>query len=204
MSLDAILLAIEQTGAQQVAAEQEATQQTVAKILAGARETAAARREAAHEETMRPLAQERIKRQHQTQLTARQIVSQAQEDVVTDILAATKERLPQCRCTDAYPDILRQLVQEALSHLKEDGVPIIIGDRRDADLLHAIRDSLKTAVSLQLTLTCWGGVVVTSEDGRVIVDNTLQARFQRARPRLRQMLAQHISEGVAAPAEMAA
>jgi len=38
-------------------------------------------------------------------------------------------------------------------------------------------------------LDCWGGLVAKSEDGRIVVINTLEERLERATPFLRRYLA---------------
>jgi vacuolar-type H+-ATPase subunit E/Vma4 len=46
------------------------------------------------------------------------------------------------------------------------------------------------------SLQGWGGVVVTSGDGRIVVNNTLESRLERATPFLRQDLMAFIEEGL--------
>jgi vacuolar-type H+-ATPase subunit E/Vma4 len=38
-------------------------------------------------------------------------------------------------------------------------------------------------------MDCWGGVVAKSEDGCIVIINTLEARLERATPYLRRYLA---------------
>lgn len=194
MSLQAILDAIAASGTaatEQIAAEAEATAD---RLLTEAQETAATRRSAAYRQALAPLAGARAQRRQKARLAAGQRVLEARECLVTEALAATERRLTRFRERSAYAGVLARLVAEAVAALQgEDGPPRIAADPRDADLLAPILVDLDLpATAVAYTLTCWGGVVVSSEDGRIVIDNTLASRLARAEPELRQRLARQL------------
>jgi vacuolar-type H+-ATPase subunit E/Vma4 len=48
---------------------------------------------------------------------------------------------------------------------------------------------LGLTLPINYNLDCWGGLIAQSEDGRVVVINTLETRLERAIPYLRRYLA---------------
>ena len=108
-------------------------------------------------------------------------------------LKQARERLA-CVCAEAaYADVLRRLAQETLAELgisPEDGGSACLEiDPRDRALMESILVEMKLHLPVRDNLDCWGGLVARSEDGRVEVINTLEARLERATPYLRRYLA---------------
>jgi vacuolar-type H+-ATPase subunit E/Vma4 len=93
-----------------------------------------------------------------------------------------------------WQNILRDLIEEAVEMLGEKEManntpvptklPRLEVDGRDEKLAQDILESLAFKMEIAPELVCWGGVVVRSGDGRIIVANTLEARFERLKPHL--------------------
>lgn len=207
MSLDTILEAIEASAEAELAELRQETETRVAEILAEADRRAAARREAARHAALRPAAGERARRLHQAKLEALHIVGEAQDRLVGEALLRTRQCLSDLRHGSAdgafYASILRHLVEEAVQALGDeemgsadtDGPSAWLeGDARDESLLGDILRDLNLALPVKSTLDSWGGVVVRSSDGRIMVINTLESRLERATPYLRQELAAYFQE----------
>ncbi len=94
-------------------------------------------------------------------------------------LAATRTRLEEVRSSPDYPRVLRVLLAEALDGFHPDEELVVRVDSRDLQLL-AVRPTLR----LDSSLCTLGGVVVEGDQGRVIVDNTIERRLERAREQL--------------------
>jgi len=134
-------------------------------------------------------------------------VLKAREDIVMKLYADAKRQLqtiPQNKAD--YKKLLQQLVLQALLKLQEPNVLVRVREQ-DRDL---VRDVLapaaaaykeKTGVSSSLSIdttqvlnaqTCAGGVVLMSQDGRIVCDNTLDQRlalaFEKRLPEVRKML----------------
>jgi vacuolar-type H+-ATPase subunit E/Vma4 len=62
-------------------------------------------------------------------------------------------------------------------------------DPRDRQLLDTLLSRMGLCLPISYTLNCWGGLIAASEDGRVVVINTVEARLERATPYLRGYLA---------------
>lgn len=192
MSLQAILEQILATGDAQVQEIERETQAQVGEILAHARMEADRIEEDARDTSSAPAARERARIIHHARLEALRLIGSVQEDLVDSALTQTRERLAAIRSKPSYPDVLRQLTHEALDELTAPGreeKPVLVADTRDQPLLENNLDDLTLDLHVSYDLTCWGGLIAKSEDGRVVAINTLEARLERAMPFLRGYLA---------------
>jgi vacuolar-type H+-ATPase subunit E/Vma4 len=93
--------------------------------------------------------------------------------------------------------VLHTLTEEALAQLassEKDGKPHLLADPRDRILMEKIMKDLHPNISVHYDLNCWGGLAAQSEDGRVVVINTLEARLKQATQFLRRHLAAFFEE----------
>lgn len=211
MSLATILEAIRATGETQInEIEQQAYAQT-RQILAEAQEKARDLREETRAATLSPAYRERARLLHRARLEALRITGNARDSLVSAALGQTRGRLSSFRNNPAYPQVLQRLVSQAVEELRaclEAGDKICLeADARDQDLLGGILSDFDGDLLVRYDLECWGGVVARSENGRITVINTLEARLERATPYLRRCLsaqfekeageseADHASEG---------
>ena len=193
MSLEAILLAISASGDAQVEQIESRACTHVEEILANARLEAARVKEKAFNDAVAPVVRQRSRIIQQAKHEALHTTGEARETLVDTALERAGNRLAQIRAEAAYPGILRQLLQEALAEIrlstgKSEKTCLKI-DPRDRELTADILTALKLELPVREDLNCWGGLVLTSEDGRVVVINTLEARLERATPHLRRLLA---------------
>jgi vacuolar-type H+-ATPase subunit E/Vma4 len=110
-------------------------------------------------------------------LEAKRIVSRAKEKAIENsmkgILAATAD----ARDKD-YKTLLKKLISEGIHEVGKDAV--VMTNKEDKKLAH----SLGFHVSDE-PVNCIGGAVVSSPDGRVVFNNTFEARFEGRRERMR-------------------
>ncbi|MCJ7623387.1 MAG: V-type ATP synthase subunit E family protein, partial [Anaerolineaceae bacterium] len=107
----------------------------------------------------------------------------------------------------AYPTILRRLTKQALielaGSLEQIGRAKLEADERDKSLLEEILQDLDLEIAVSYDLHCMGGVIAKSEDGRLVVINTMEARLERSIPFLRRYLAEsfegELDENVSSP-----
>lgn len=189
MSLQAILDAILAQGAERVRQIEQAASQQAGALLQKAQAEGEAQRERLIAQCRGRALQEQTRRLQQTNQQCALIVSAAREELVDEALARVGERLQTARQDADYGVVLLRLAEEALDtlrpSLRKGEVPILQADPVDQALLAA----LPGRVTVAYTLRCLGGVVARSEDGRVIVVNTLEARLEQATPYLRRYLA---------------
>lgn len=193
MSLEAILEAIGDAGDAQVSEIEARTRTQVYEILANARVEAEDIDEDAYNTAFAPAAKERARIIHRARLEAMRIVGEAREVLVDMTLERTRGALTGLRTDRLYPDVLCRLLEEALAELgssvEHEAKIHLEADQRDRVLLEKLLLHLVVDVEVSYTRECWGGLIARSEDGRVVVDNLLETRLERAIPFLRQYLA---------------
>lgn len=123
-------------------------------------------------------------------------VGEVRESLVDTTLEECRKRLTLFRPDPSYPEILRQLLWETLLEMEtclqigENGRKACLeADPRDREVMEGFIAELESSLEVNYTLSCWGGLVARSEDGRVTVINTLEARLEKAIPFLRRSLA---------------
>jgi vacuolar-type H+-ATPase subunit E/Vma4 len=199
MGLQAILEAIHRTGEVQVHEIEVAAQARVDEILAEARAETKRLHEEARAAAAAPAAAERARLLHGARFEALQVVGGAREELVDAALGDTKRRLGKIRSEPIYRGILHQLTVEALmalsGSLEEAGQARLEADPADKALLEEILGELGLDLSIDFVLDCQGGLIAKSEDGRVVVINTLEARLERATSWLRCEIAALFEDG---------
>lgn len=193
MSLEAILEAISAAGDAQVSEIEERARTQVYEILANARVEAEDIEEEAYNTAFAPAAKERARIIHRARLEAMRIVGEAREALIDTTLERTRGALAGLRTDRLYRDVLCRLIEEALAELRSslefDAKTRLEADRRDRELLESLLSHMIVDLEVSYTQDCWGGLIARSEDGRVVVDNLLETRLERAIPFLRQYLA---------------
>jgi vacuolar-type H+-ATPase subunit E/Vma4 len=192
MSLQAILDKIHATGEAQIEEIERETRAQEGEILAHARMEAHQTEGDACAASSAPAARERARIIHHARLEALRLVGNLREELVDAALAQTRERLATVRANACYAEVLRQLTLEALTELtapEREEKALLVADARDQAILENILDGLDLDLHVNYELTCWGGLVAKSEDGRVVAINTLETRLERAMPFLRGYLA---------------
>jgi len=193
MPLQAILEAIQASGAAQVGEIEKVAYIESNQILVDARMEAEQVKADARATAFSPAIKERARIIQQARQEALQIFGNAREVLVDSTLDQIRGRLASIRSDTAYPQVLRRLVQEALAKLEvsieEVGKGQMEADRRDREVLESLLAETELDLQVKYELNCWGGLIAKSQDGRVVVINTLDARLERATPYLRSYLA---------------
>lgn len=198
MSLEAILASIESSGEAELDQLRTEAESRAQQILQAAERKAAIAREEARRAALWPAAAERARRLHQAKLEALRTVGAIRQQLGETLLLETRQQLAELRTNQDYSLILRRLIAEALEALGEaelhDGRVILEIDPRDEPQICSILNDLGVNLQVVAALHGWGGVIVTSGDGRVVVNNTLESRLERATPFLRRALLTFIEE----------
>jgi len=139
-----------------------------------------------------PATAERSRILHRARLDALHVVSEVREKLVDTAISQACDRLASFRSDSNYPNVLRTLTEEALAQLASsegDGNFEILADPRDKALVEHIIKDLGVGTFVRYDLTCSGGVIAQSEDGRVVVINTFESRLEQSRTFIRHRLA---------------
>ncbi|MGD2253834.1 MAG: V-type ATP synthase subunit E [Anaerolineales bacterium] len=192
MSIQSILDAIDASGEARVKELEKQTQVEVREILAAAEEESQQLQEAEQESTVAPAIARRARILHNARLEALQIVGSLREDLVDAALNQARGHLSGLRTDNAYPAVLQRLRTEALDQIRpsmvEDAQAKLKADPRDKKLIEGGQSGKDQNLDASYDLECWGGLIATSEDGRVVAINTLEARLKQATPYLRRYL----------------
>jgi V/A-type H+/Na+-transporting ATPase subunit E len=199
MSLEVILASIESSGEAEIDRLRSEAESRAQQILEAAERKAAIVREEARRAALWPAAAERARRLHQAKLEALRTVGEIRNQLIETTLSETRRHLVDLRADPDYPLILRRLIAEAVDALGEaelhNGRVVLEIDPQDERLIRHILDDLGVDLQVVSSLHGWGGIVVTSSDRRVVVNNTLESRLERATPFLRQDLAAFLEKG---------
>ncbi|KAL2628719.1 hypothetical protein R1flu_013405 [Riccia fluitans] len=163
------------------------------------------------------LVEVRKKIDYSTQLNASRLkVLQAQDDLVRNMKAAAEERLISVSHDhDNYRKLLRALIVQGLSRLREPSVQLRCRER-DVRFVEDVLEEAKEEYARKANVDipgvyvdhekflpgppekgepgpfCTGGVVLASKDGRIVCENTLDARleiaFKQNLPEIRKQL----------------
>ena len=196
MSLGTLLAAIRDSGQATIHELDRRANAQAREILANARLEAQSIREQACAAALEPAAPERSRLIQKARLDALQSVGEARESLVDAALDECRGRLAAFRTDPLYPEVLRKLLLETRiemeSCLKESengGKACLDVDPSDQATMEGFLSEMELNMAVNYTLSCWGGLVARSEDGRVTVINTLEARLEKATPFLRRSLA---------------
>ncbi len=199
MSIETILGNITASGEVELEALRASADAEIDRVTEEAKAKAAQRYDSSRRAVLGPVSGECARRLHRAKLEAMQIVSRARDEATAAALSQTRRRLIELRSSPEYAQILRWLLEDAVQVLGGEELngastqrsmqPQIEVDLRDESLLEALIAQLELDLTILPRLNSWGGVIVRSGDGRVVVTNTLEARLERAAPYLRQELA---------------
>jgi vacuolar-type H+-ATPase subunit E/Vma4 len=193
MSLNAILEEIYLSGEAEVQEIEERASGQAKEILADARLKAQLIEEDACSKEVRPAYRERARICHQARSEGLRTVGNAREALVDRALDRARGHMAGLRSDPIYPTLLCSLIQETLDELEgtlEDiQLSQLEADQRDSELIDQILGDMQLNLAVEYRLKCWGGLISKSSDGRVVIINTLEARFNRAEPFLRRYLA---------------
>jgi vacuolar-type H+-ATPase subunit E/Vma4 len=200
VSLNAILKAIQDVGDAQIRDIERRAQKQVDEVLADIQaEVTRVRGEARVVESVSAVG-ERARILHHARLEALRSVGDVRETLVDTALDQARGRLAGIRLDASYPAVLRRLSEEAFMELgvsiEEIGKTRVEAEHRDRKLMEGILFDLGLDLPVSYELDCWGGLIIRSEDGRVVIVNTLEARLERATSYLRRHLAAFFEEGL--------
>lgn len=193
MSLLAILDAIHASGQAQVRKIENRAYRQIHEMRVNARLDAVEIEDENRSAVVAPAIRERARILHRARLEALQITGNGREALVDSVLDQTRGHLDGLRTDAAYLAVLRRLTQEALDELavslEKPRKARLEADPRDRKQMECILSDIGLNLEVSYCLNCWGGLVAKSQDSRVVVINTLEARLERATPYLRRYLA---------------
>ena len=110
------------------------------------------------------------------------------------VLEKAKEKISNMDRNSEYSSLIAKLLAEATSALNTSDV-IVFTNSKDKDVVQSAVSSISGAELSNDTIDCMGGVKVTSKDGSMSFDNTIDARIELLKPLIRKDIAAQFNLG---------
>ena len=110
------------------------------------------------------------------------------------VLEKAKEKISNMDRNSEYSSIISKLLTEATSALNTSDV-IVFTNSKDKDVVQSAVSNISGAELSNDTIDCMGGVKVTSKDGSMSFDNTIDARIELLKPLIRKDIAAQFNLG---------
>jgi V/A-type H+-transporting ATPase subunit E len=110
------------------------------------------------------------------------------------VLEKAKEKISNMDRNSEYSSLIIKLLTEATSALNTSDV-IVFTNSKDKDLVQSAVSNISGAELSNDLIECMGGVKVTSKDGSMSFNNTLDARIELLKPLIRKDIAAQFNLG---------
>jgi vacuolar-type H+-ATPase subunit E/Vma4 len=187
MGLSDILEAMERKAEQQVAERESAADHESRSIIEAAEAEATRIRETRLVQAKERLRREQARLFGAAQLDRQRELTAARQRWLGQVLARARGELTRLRNRASYARGYEHLAREAIGEIASMGKLEI--DPRDEQLMRQIMATLGVDGEIISTLDTSGGLRVSSVDGCITVDNTVEARLENSWKDLRQRLA---------------
>ncbi|MCD6089843.1 hypothetical protein J7K07_09045 [Candidatus Bathyarchaeota archaeon] len=123
----------------------------------------------------------------------------AKEKIIEEVYDEAIKRLRRYTLTKEYTNCILRLICEASRQINSDTLIIHLNERDHQILTKKRLDELSRKLGVKIIksdekINCTGGVVVTSLDGKIIVDNTFENRLRALKDPLRTKIAKILFE----------
>ena len=110
------------------------------------------------------------------------------------VLEKAKEKIQNMDRNSEYSSLITKLLTEATEALNTSEV-IVFTNSKDKEVVQSAVSSISGAEMSNDTIDCMGGVKVTSKDGSMSFDNTIDARIELLKPLIRKDIAAQFNLG---------
>ena len=110
------------------------------------------------------------------------------------VLEKAKEKISNMDRNSEYSSLITKLLTEATSAQDTSDV-IVFTNSKDKDVVQSAVSNISGAELSNDTIDCMGGVKVTSKDGSMSFDNTIDARIELLKPLIRKDIAAQFNLG---------
>ena len=144
----------------------------------------------AEEEQMTPL----------FELEAKNRMLKVKEELIEEVYNSVLDRLRQYTPTEDYMNCLLKLISEASREIPSNELKIQLNEKDYERLTEELLLNFSRKIGVKLTksekrINCIGGVIVTSPDGKIIIDNTFENRLRTLKNALRTKIAEILFQG---------
>ena len=116
------------------------------------------------------------------------------EEHTSMVFEKAKEQIKNTKRDSNYSNLISTLLTEATEALGTSEITVFTNST-DKDIVQSAISKISGADLSSEQIDCMGGVKITSKDGSMTFDNTIDARFERMQPLIRKNIAAKFSLG---------
>jgi vacuolar-type H+-ATPase subunit E/Vma4 len=192
MDLDAILDGIQKAGQQQIEQIEHEAERQSSQILAKIQKNADVQKKRILADGHARLNREQALIEQQAVIQSLQIHADARQKLIESVLKNVADRFSGIRSRKDYEQILSNLANETVQSI----IPTLLNkqkiilhfDPKDKVIAERIVKKMEAPVSPEYDIECSGGCTAETEDSMVSVLNTVESRFEHAKPYVKQKL----------------
>jgi len=110
--------------------------------------------------------------------------TRTKDDVYKKAFSDAQKNLSSVRLRSDYEDIFRKMLKEVVQELEGEDIRLHI-DKRDENLCRKLLSELTLNCEVVTDITCTGGLNASTKDGKFVVFNTVESRFEKAKALLK-------------------
>ena len=116
------------------------------------------------------------------------------EESTSKVFEKAKDQIQNTKRGSEYSNLVSSLITEAIEALDTSEI-IVYTNSKDKDIVKSAISKISGAELSSEDIDCMGGVKVTSKDGSMTFENTIDARFERMKPLIRKNIAAKFNLG---------
>ena len=116
------------------------------------------------------------------------------EEHTSMVFEKAKEQIKNAKRDSNYSNLISTLLTEATEALGTSEITVFTNST-DKDIVQSAISKISGAELSSEEIDCMGGIKITSKDGSMTFDNTIDARFERMKPLIRKNIAAKFSLG---------
>ena len=116
------------------------------------------------------------------------------EESTSKVFEKAKDQIQNTNRDSEYSNLVSSLITEAIEALDTSEI-IVYTNSKDKDIVKSAISKISGAELSSEDIDCMGGVKVTSKDGSMTFENTIDARFERMKPLIRKNIAAKFNLG---------
>lgn len=110
------------------------------------------------------------------------------EESTSKVFEKAKDQIQDTKRDSEYSNLISSLITEATEALDTSEI-IVYTNSKDKDIVKSAISKISGAELSSEDIDCMGGIKVTSKDGSMTFENTIDARFERMKPLIRKNIA---------------
>ena len=116
------------------------------------------------------------------------------EEHTSKVFQKAKDEIQNTKRDSNYSNLISSLITEATESLSTSEITVYTNSK-DKEIVQSAISKISGAELSSEAIDCMGGIKITSKDGSMAFDNTIDARFERLKPLIRKNIAAKFNLG---------